>query len=292
MERITLHAPAKINLTLDVTGRREDGYHTLSSVMQAVDLCDRITLTKTDSPTLTLTLSDPALPTDERNTAMKASRLFKEEVGMSFGVDIDIDKIIPQQAGMAGGSADAAGVLWGLNQLCGNPLSTDDLCRLGVQVGADVPFCIVGGCALAEGIGERLTPLPSMPDLPMVVVKPAVNVSTAEAYRLMDSADLGERPDTKSMIAALKQGDERAIGQTLGNVFETALAIPEVTAIRKVMDEFDPLGSRMTGSGSAVIGLFKTQEKALMCAADMAEYGAVYLCRPCQTGPFSQEEAL
>lgn len=290
MEQITLHAPAKINLTLDVTGRRDDGYHTLCSVMQAVDLCDRITLTKKDTPGIDLIMSDPALPTDSRNTALRAAQVFAEQVGLDFGVTITVDKIIPQQAGMAGGSADAAGVLWGLNVLTGAGLSTAALCRMGVMIGADVPFCIQGGCALAEGIGEILTPLPSMPDLPMVVVKPAVGVSTAEAYRLVDTADLGQRPDTKGMITALQQADKAAIGQGLSNVFETAMALPEVGSIREKMAAFHPLGSRMTGSGSAVVGMFETEEKAMACAAAVAEYGTVYLCRPCATGPFSQED--
>lgn len=290
MERITLHAPAKINLTLEVTGRRADGYHTLRSVMQAVDLCDRVTVTCREQAGIELRLSDPALPTDSRNTAMRAAEVFAAQAGLPFGVTIEVDKHIPRQAGMAGGSADAAGVLAALNILTGARFSVEALCQMGVRIGADVPFCLLGGCALAEGIGEELTPVPGLPDMPIVVVKPPVGVSTAEAYQRVDGAVLTDRPDTDGMLCALRAGDGAAIGAALGNVFETAMALPEVAAIREAMAAHRPLGSRMTGSGSAVFALFDGEAPALACAADAAAQGAVYLCRPCSTGPFREED--
>lgn len=289
MERITLHAPAKINLTLDVTGRRDDGYHTIRSVMQAVDLCDRVTVTRRDTPGVELVLSDLSLPTDSRNTAVRAAEVFAAQAGLPFGVTIEVEKHIPQQAGMAGGSADAAGVLAALNILTGSRVTAEELCRMGAHIGADVPFCLRGGCALAEGIGEILTPVTGLPDMPLVVVKPPVGVSTAEAYRRVDETVFTTRPDTDGMLRALQAQDGAAIGAILGNVFETAMALPEVAAIRKAMAEHHPLGSRMTGSGSAVVALFADEDAAVACAADLAALGAVYLCRPCSTGPFAEE---
>ncbi len=285
MDKIVVYAPAKINLTLDVTGRRADGYHTIRSVMQTVDLCDRITLQATATPGIFLTLSDDTLPCDEKNTAYKAAALFLEGTKATGGVVIHVDKLIPQQAGMAGGSADAAGVLVGLNHLLNAGWSTAQLCELGLKIGADVPFCIAGGCALCEGIGEVLTPAPAMPDLPLVVVKPPVGVSTAEAYRRVDEGDLEPRPDTEAMLAALQAQDGAAIGMTLGNVFETALQLPEVAAIRAAMAAYHPLGCRMTGSGSAVVALFAEDADAIACAAAMGALGEVYLCRPTGCGP-------
>lgn len=290
METITLHAPAKINLTLDVTGKRPDGYHTLVSVMQAVDVCDRITLSRRNEPGIALTLSDPRLPTDGRNTAYRAAEVFFRETGTAWGVEIHIAKYIPQQAGMAGGSADAAGVLWGLNRLAGNPCSVDKLCRMGAAVGADVPFCVKGGCALAEGIGERLTPLPSLPDCTIVVIKPPVGVSTGEAYRLVDETALETRQDQAEMLRALQNQDLSGVGQALGNVFERAIRLPEVTAIRTAMAAFRPQGSMMTGSGSAVFGLFDDDTTAIACAAALADQGEVYLCRPCPSGPWEDTD--
>ena len=285
MDTITLWAPAKINLTLAVTGKRPDGYHTLVSVMQAVDLCDRVTVTRRAQPGIALSLSDPDLPVDERNTAWRSAEVFARETGCSAGVEIYVEKRIPQQAGMAGGSADAAGVLCALNRLAGELCTVDELCRMGAQIGADVPFCVRGGCALAEGIGERLTPLAGLPECTLVVVKPPVGVSTAEAYRRVDTAAGAGVPDAAAMQRALAAGDLLGVGQALGNVFESAMALPEVAAIRAAMAAYQPLGSLMTGSGSAVFALFEDESAAALCAAALGEQGQVYLCHPTPAGP-------
>ncbi|MBR3289908.1 MAG: 4-(cytidine 5'-diphospho)-2-C-methyl-D-erythritol kinase, partial [Clostridia bacterium] len=212
MNALTLNAPAKINLTLDILGTRADGYHELRTVMQTVDLADTVTVERTEDEGITLSLSDPALPCDRRNTAYAAAEVFfaalQKRGGQPFGVRIHVTKIIPQQAGMAGGSADAAAVLRGLNTLAGHPFSPDDLCALGAQVGADVPFCVRGGAALATGIGERLSPVPSLPDnLFIVVCKPPVGVSTGAAYAAVDAALAAVTPsDEAGLLAALQAG--------------------------------------------------------------------------------------
>ena len=286
MKRLTLSAPAKINLTLDVVGKREDDdYHLIRTVMQTVTLSDTVTVTRVEEPGIFLRLSDKTLPTDRRNTAYAAAKAFwnalpeGERVG---GIDIYIDKKIPQQAGLAGGSADAAAVLRGCNRLWDDPFSTDALCAFAVSIGADVPFCVRGGAALATGIGEVLEPVKSLPEeLFVVICKPAVSVSTAEAYKAVDTF-AGERrlSDEAGMIAALEAGDAAAVGERLYNVFEDVLPLPEVAAIRGEMAKFSPLGSRMSGSGSAVFALFASEADAKACREALQKFGAVTLCRP------------
>ena len=285
MKRLTLSAPAKINLTLDVVGKREDDYHLIRTVMQTVTLSDTVTVTRVDEPGIFLRLSDKTLPTDRRNTAYAAAKAFwnalpeSQRVG---GVDIYIDKKIPQQAGLAGGSADAAAVLRGLNSLWDLPFSTDALCAFAVSIGADVPFCVRGGAALATGIGEVLEPVTGLrDDLFVVICKPAVSVSTAEAYKAVDTFE-GERrlSDEVGLIAALEADDASAVGQRLYNVFEDVLSLPEVTAICDKMREFSPLGCRMSGSGSAVYALFENERAARDCREALREFGTVFLCRP------------
>ena len=179
MKRLTVPAPAKLNLSLDIVGVREDGYHLLRMIMQTIDLCDQIVLERADEISLTCNL--PELPCDERNLAVRAAHAFFERTGLPGGVRMTLDKNIPHGAGMGGGSADAAAVLKGLNELCGTDLSQQELCEIGLRLGADVPFCIVGGTQLAEGVGERLTPLPPLPDCFLLVAKPEQGVSTPEA---------------------------------------------------------------------------------------------------------------
>ena len=285
MKRLTLSAPAKINLTLDVVGKREDEYHLIRTVMQTVTLSDTVTVTRVDEPGIFLRLSDKNLPTDRRNTAYAAAKAFWNalpEAQRVGGIDIYIDKKIPQQAGLAGGSADAAAVLRGLNRLWDDPFSTDALCAFAVSIGADVPFCVRGGAALATGIGEVLEPVKSLPDdLFAVVCKPAISVSTAEAYKAVDTFE-GERKlsDEVGLIAALEAGDVAAVGAKLYNVFEDVLNLPEVAAICEKMREFAPLGCQMSGSGSAVFSLFTSETDARACREALRDFGTVYLCRP------------
>lgn len=289
MRAIVMLAPAKINLTLDVTGRRADGYHTIRSVMHTVDLCDRITVSVREQPGIELCLSDAALPAGQDNIAYRAAQMFMEQTGWRQGVRIRVEKRIPMQAGMAGGSADGAGVLAALNKLSGVNAPLETLCDWGLPIGADVPFCIRGGCALAEGIGERLTPLPVMPACWITAVKPACGVSTAEAYRRVDAAVLSRRPDTPALIQALEQGDLPGVGRTVCNVFEEGMALEAVAAIRAAMRAYQPLGSQMTGSGSAVFALFGEESGAVACARGLSHLGETYVCRPCPAGPVREE---
>ena len=289
MNALTLAAPA--NLTLDVLGRRADGYHDLRTVMQTVDLCDMVTLERTQGEGIALSLSDPMLPTDRRNTAYAVAEGFFAALtahgGTPFGVRIFVQKTIPQQAGMAGGSADAAAVLRGLNRLAGDPFSLDELCALGAKIGADVPFCVRGGAALATGIGEILTPVPSLSDSVCIVVcKPPVGVSTGAAYAAVDAKLSAVTPsDESGLLAALHAGDAAGVGARLHNTFEQALAIPEVTEILRRMLAFSPLGCRMTGSGSATFALFADEAAARACADALAPFGETFVCHPLST-PF------
>ncbi len=284
---VTVKAPAKLNLTLEVGAKRADGYHEMKSVMQAVDLCDRVTMTANDSAEITLSITGATLPADPSNTAYKAARVFLHHIGRSdFGVHIDLEKHIPMQAGMAGGSADAAAVLVGLNQLTGASLSEETLCALGAKVGADVPFCVMGGAALASGIGTDLEAVTPLQDGWFVAVKPQVNVSTAEAYRATDSKENLPHPDHEGMCRAMAAGDLSRVGALLENAFEAALQLPEVAAVQEAMRTFAPLGCLMTGSGSVVYALFATETAAVRCADGLrAVYENVYVCHPTSDGP-------
>ncbi len=285
---VTVEAPAKINLTLDVVGRREDGYHLIESVMQAIDLCDRITVRPIESPgSVVLTCRDERVPAGPDNTVVRAAAAFFAGCGQTNpGVEIALHKRIPMQAGLAGGSSDAAGTLVALDQLFDTRLTTEELCAMAETVGADVPFCVMGAAAFAEGTGTILTPLPSLPDCTAVVVKPAGGVSTAEAYRLVDTAVITRRPHTGAMVDALCDGRLADAAHGLCNVFEEALALPDTAAIEQVMREHRTLGCRMTGSGSAVYGLFDDREEVHRCILALRKrYDDVFECRPCPHGP-------
>ncbi len=280
---VTVMAPAKINVTLNMEGRRADGYHLLSSVFQSISLADTVHLSLTEESGILLTVSDTAVPADERNTAYKAAQLFYEYIDCPPCVSMAIEKVIPQQAGLGGGSADAAAVLVGLNALYGGPLSMATLCALGERVGADVPFCIVGGTCFVEGIGEILTPMPSMPPCAILVAKPPVGVSTKEAYAAVDSVDTVPA-DQDAMRAAFERADLGSIGQLLSNAFEQALDLPEVASVLEAMRRFDPLGCMMSGSGSAVFALFPSAKEAHACAHSLPSSVSKYVCEPLAHG--------
>lgn len=281
MKRLTVPAPAKLNLSLDIVGVREDGYHLLRMIMQTIDLCDQIVLERADEISLTCNL--PELPCDERNLAVRAAHAFFERTGLPGGVRMTLDKNIPHGAGMGGGSADAAAVLKGLNELCGTDLSQQELCEIGLRLGADVPFCIVGGTQLAEGVGERLTPLPPLPDCFLLVAKPEQGVSTPEAYRAYDRLTDVLHPDTAELTGLLSRGDLSGFCARMENVLEPAVPLPEIQQIRAEMLAAGALGSRMTGSGSAVFGVFTQEQPALVCKKNLKKrFSQVYLCRPCK----------
>lgn len=283
MTTLTESAFAKLNLTLDVLDRREDGYHDLCSVMQTVTLRDDVQLDIGTEEPWRITCNQEGIPTDETNLAWKAARVFFDNLGGDpAGLHIDIVKRIPTQAGLAGGSADAAAVLRALNQWKGYPLSVYALSELGAQVGSDVPFCVLGGTVLAEGRGERLTKLPDAPEMFFVICKPELSFSTPELYAKLDGMTIAKRPDTTAMRAALQRGDLADIGKNLCNVFEQA-AIGEhfeLNYIKSVMMTYGACGAQMTGSGSAVYGIFDSFEYAAVACTMLKEnYPGVYIAR-------------
>ncbi len=285
MTECRVEAPAKLNLTLDITGRRHDSYHILRMVLQTVTLCDYLLLRKTEGG-LQLQCDREDLPCDETNLAYRAALAFFEHTGLpATGVQMVIEKNIPLAAGLAGGSADAAAVLVGLNTLFETELSLRTLCEIGLPLGADVPFSIVGGTVLAEGIGEIFDPLPSLPKCYFVIAKPQGGVSTQNAYALYDEHIPARRPDNDMMVAAVATGRLQSIGEELCNVLEEVCPLPEVAAIKQTMLDSGALGALMSGSGSAVFGLFDTKADAKRCVAALSEqFGEVFLAKPCPHG--------
>lgn len=285
LEEIRLLAMAKLNLTLDIRGRRADGYHEIETVMQSVTLADTVRLHRTGSGRLELRCSDSALPAGPENLAWRAAEAFFRAAGRSnSGIAMEIRKEIPAGAGLAGGSADAAAVLAGLDCLLDTHCGRERLCAVGASLGADIPFCLTGGTCLARGKGERLEPVPALPACEIVVAKPAESVSTAAAYRAFDRIADPVHPRLPAVTAALAAGDLAGVARNLGNVFEQAGAPAAVAAIRAAMREEGALGSAMTGSGSAVFGLFDCPERAKSCAARLGERMAAFLCRPAARG--------
>lgn len=261
-----IRANAKLNLTLDVLGKREDGYHDLKMMMQSIDLYDVLTMEKNDAEELRVWTDLSFLPNGEKNLAAIAARRFWDAMGCPHkGLDISIEKHIPVCAGMAGGSTDAAAVLRGLNQLEGEPFSLTELAKIGEGVGSDVPYCVLGCTALAEGRGEVLTPLPALPPCWVVVCKPDFPVSTPELFHRIDSVRLRRRPDTEGALEALKAGDLAGVARRMYNVFEDAL--PErqrarVADIKHVLIQCGALGANMSGSGPTAFGLFEERKQA------------------------------
>ena len=259
MDSVTERSCAKLNLSLDVFSRREDGYHDLKMVMCSAGLCDTVTVTlRTDARTEVWT-NFPWLPRDGRNHAVKAAEAFFDALGeKNPGVDIRIEKKVPVGAGMAGGSANAAAVLRALNTLTGAGLSPERLREIGLQVGSDVPYCVSGGMALAQGRGEVLTPLPPMPQCSILICKPSFSISTGDLFRRFDSRAPRNHPDTAGLISALEAGDLSGVAVRMFNVFEEVLPrnTPHIRAIRSALLDAGALGAVMTGTGSAVFGVF------------------------------------
>lgn len=259
-------ANAKLNLTLDVLGKRADGYHDLKMIMQSIDLCDTLYLEKNDSGALSVSTDLSFLPNGDKNLAAIAARIFWESMGQAGdGLHIEITKRIPVCAGLAGGSADAAAVLRALNNMNGKPFTQSELTKIGEKVGSDVPYCVLGGTALAEGRGEVLTRLPALPKCWVVVGKPDFPVSTPELFNRIDSVKLRCRPDTEGAIEALKAGDLAGVARRMYNVFENAL--PErqyarVAEIKNTLIQCGALGANMSGSGPTAFGIFDDKDKA------------------------------
>lgn len=274
MNEITLAAHAKINLTLDVTGRLENGYHTVKMVMQTLALHDDITVRRGTRQGISIQTNRDFLPEDNSNLAVRAAIHFFECTGAkNDGVHITLVKRIPVAAGLAGGSSNAAATLRALDLLYETRLSTDALCQIGLGIGADVPYCIRGGSMLAEGIGEVLTPLPPMPDCYVVVCKPPFSVITAKIYARMNGGNLSVRPDTRGLCDALAQGDYAGICHRLYNVMEavTGSDYAEIGEIKDVLLDCGADGAVMSGSGPSVFGLFSAEEKARRAEARLKQ---------------------
>ena len=270
---LTVHAPAKLNLTLDILGLLPGGYHALDSVMIAVDLCDTLTL-RPSGAGIRLTCSDSSLPQGADNLICKAANAFFAHIGLSpGGLEIALTKRIPAQAGFGGGSADAAATLVGLNRLYNRGLTSDELCKIGLSVGSDIPFCLMGGAARVGGRGERLTPLStSLGEAVFLIAKPAQGVSTRLAFEAYDRQEHKPAAHTGQMAAALTSGNLSAIGRAMSNGFEQALFLPQVQEVKAaILEGGSSLGAAMTGSGSAVAGLFPDQPSAARCLAKLGE---------------------
>lgn len=259
---VTTEGNCKINLALNVEGKLPNGYHRVKMIMQEVSLCDRISINFGGSG-VHLSCSDSSIPTDEKNIAFRAAMLFKEKAGIDEGVSIHIEKNIPSEAGLGGGSADGAAVLKAMNDHYGKPLTEGELLSLGLKLGADVPFCIIGKTAIAEGVGEVLTPIENKLRMPVLIVKPEVGMSTPYAYGLLD--EKGFIPvDTDSVASALESGNLEGLLKNMGNVFEQVAkeAAPEVFEIKSALLKSGARSAMMSGSGTAVFGIF--DDRALL----------------------------
>ena len=289
--KLKIQARAKINWTLDVVGTLPNGYHDLDMLMQSVTLCDQMTME--EAPQLTLYVRAQGrsfVPADGNNLVLKAAAALQAATGCTRGARITLKKYIPVAAGMGGGSSDAAAALVGLNRLWGLGLSPDKLEEIGLTVGADVPFCLHGGTAMVTGIGETICPLPLLPPIAFVVAKPPEGISTAEAYRAVDAAPLTRRPDNAAARRAVQDGDLAALLPQFINVFSAATALPGVEQIRRAMLSHGAHAACMTGSGSAVFGVFVDDDAADRCAAALsARWDTVFVCRPCSGIDLSEQ---
>lgn len=263
MDEISLKALAKINLGLDVLGKREDGYHEVRMVMQTIHLYDRVEIKKTRSPHIHVETNLYYLPVNEDNLVYRAAKLMKDEFQIKEGVRIVLQKFIPVAAGLAGGSSDAAAVLVGMNRIFNLGLKQNKLMELGLKIGADVPFCIMRGTALAEGIGEKLTALPPMPKCPVLIAKPAISVSTKAVYEGLKLYDGMEHPDIDGVMEGIQQKDLKGVASHMGNILETVTITmyPVIEDIKKLMLENGALNAMMSGSGPTVFGLFPNEKE-------------------------------
>lgn len=278
MNSIELKALAKINIGLDVTGIRADGYHEVRMIMQTVNLFDKVAIKKQEGAEVTMSTNLHFLPVNDDNLCIKAAKLLMEEFDIHEGVHISLEKHIPVAAGMAGGSTDAAAVMVGINRLFNLKLSRKDLMERGVKIGADVPYCVMRGTALAEGIGEVLTPLSPMVKCPVLIAKPGISVSTKQVYQSLDSCfDNVKHPDIDQLILDIKNQDLHAICNHMGNVLEevTIPLHPVISDIKKNMLDNGAVGAMMSGSGPTVFGFFEDMKTAKAAKEAMTESGLV-----------------
>lgn len=275
MDNITLKALAKINLGLDVVRRREDGYHEVRMVMQTIHLYDKLEIIKKKEEGITITSNLSYVPTNENNLVYKAGKLLIDEFGIKEGVSVDLQKRIPVAAGMAGGSTDAAAMLYGMNRIFDLGLSRQQLMDRGVKIGADVPYCLMRGTALAEGIGEKLTSLPPMVKCPVLIAKPQISVSTKFVYQNLKLDENTIHPDIDQLVTDIENKDLHAIAGHMGNVLES-VTIPEYPVIARIkaqMMKSGAVNAMMSGSGPTVFGLFEDEETARKAYNDMVKSG-------------------
>lgn len=286
---ISLKGYAKINLGLDILRKREDGYHEVKMIMQTVELYDTLTFSMTAVDEIVITSNAEGLSVGEDNIIYKACRLMRDTYGISSGVHVNLDKQIPVAAGMAGGSTDAAVTLVALNRMYGLQLTEEELMELGVKLGADVPYCIMQGTALSEGIGEILTPLDPMPDCFIVIAKPTIGVSTKWVYQNLKASELQCHPDIDGMAAALREGSLQGITDRMGNVLETVTvpAHPEIAEIKRYMMECGALNSLMSGSGPTVFGIYNNEADARRTVHGLEENGSIE--KTCVVRPFNRK---
>ncbi|MEE1305538.1 MAG: 4-(cytidine 5'-diphospho)-2-C-methyl-D-erythritol kinase [Agathobacter sp.] len=275
MDNISLKALAKINLGLDVVRRREDGYHEVRMIMQTIHLYDRLNIAKTQEPGISIKTNLSFLPVNENNLVYKAGKLLMDEFDIREGVSVDLSKRIPVAAGMAGGSTDAAAMMYGINRLFSLGLSKKELMERGVKIGADVPYCIMRGTALAENIGEELTELPAMVKCPVLIAKPQISVSTKFVYQNLKLDKNTVHPDIDNLIAKIEANDLEGIAAGMGNVLETVTipAYPVIAEIKEQMLKSGAVNSMMSGSGPTVFGLFRDQETAKKAYKEMKKSG-------------------
>ena len=276
MNTLKMEAYAKINLGLDVVRRLENGYHEVKMVMQTVGIGDSITLTKIENG-ITVTTDSGEIPADENNLVYKVAKLLMETCGIKEGINIRLEKRIPVAAGMAGGSTDAAAVFKGMNTLFELGLSTEDMQKLAVKLGADIPYCIIGGTALAEGIGEKLTVLPDAPDCFLLVAKPDINVSTKYVYENLRLQELKKHPDIDGMVEAIKAGDAEGVIARMDNVLQsvTEEKYPVISQLKEFMEDNGAKKALMSGSGPTVFGIFEKEEDAVATGEKLADKGIV-----------------
>lgn len=269
MDSIRLKARAKINLGLDVLGKREDGYHEVRMVMQTIGIYDRLILTKIPEEEIRITSNLAFLPVNENNLIYKAIKLLKDEYHFPGGISVDLNKFIPVAAGMAGGSTDAASTMFGVNRLFGLNLSMGKMMELGVRLGADVPYCVMRGTALAEGIGEKLTRITPVPHMWILIAKPQINVSTRLVYEQLDMGGIQKHPDIDGIIRAIEAQDVVRIAQSMGNVLEnvTVPLYPVIETIKQDMLSHGAINAMMSGSGPTVFGIFPDEQTTLACQA-------------------------
>lgn len=275
MDSIRLKARAKINLGLDVLGKREDGYHEVRMVMQTIGIYDRLILTKIPEEEIRITSNLAFLPVNENNLIYKAIKLLKDEYHFPGGISVDLNKFIPVAAGMAGGSTDAASTMFGVNRLFGLNLSMGKMMELGVRLGADVPYCVMRGTALAEGIGEKLIRITPVPHMWILIAKPQINVSTRLVYEQLDMGGIQKHPDIDGIIRAIEAQDVVRIAQSMGNVLEnvTVPLYPVIETIKQDMLSHGAINAMMSGSGPTVFGIFPDEQTTLACQAFLKKKG-------------------